>query len=136
MDRSIRAGISGAILAIVIELFLPVSLGFFSFLPSFAAAIIILFIFRLEAFKDGLVASFMTYIFDQGVVGTIGLATYYIAKEQYVLTVDIWTVFYPIVTSITALIAGYVGVELVKRTKPIHELRPSQPSLPPPLPPV
>jgi len=92
------------------------------------------FIFRLEALKDGLLASFMTYIFNQGVVGTIGLATYYIANEPYELTVDLLLVFSPIVTSITALIAGYVGVQLVKRTKPIHELQ--QPSLPPPLPPV
>lgn len=133
MDRSIRAGISGALLAIIIEVFLPVSLGFFSFLPSFFAAILIIFISRLETLKDGLVASFMTYIFDQGVVGTVGLATYYVVNEPYTLTVDILLIFSPIVTSVTALIAGYVGVHLARKTKPTHEL---QPSLPPPIPPV
>jgi len=135
MDRSIRAGISGALLAIVIELFLPVDLGFFDFLPSFFAAVLIIFTFRLEALRDGFVAAFMTYIFDQGVVGTLVLATYYIANEPYTLTVDILLVFSPIVTSISALIAGYAGVRLVKRMKPAHELQ-QQPPLPPPLPPV
>jgi len=138
MDRSVRAGISGALLAMVIELFLPVDLGFFDFLPSFFAAILIIFIFRFEALKDALIASFMTYIFDQGVVNTIGLAIFYVenvANEQYVFTVDILLVFSPIVTSISALIAGYIGVRLVKKMKPAHELL-QQPSLPPPLPPV
>jgi len=135
MDRSIRAGVSGALLAIIIEVFLPVSLGFFDFLPSFFAAILIIYISRLEALKDGLVASFMTYIFNQGIVGTIGLATYYVANESYTLTIDILLIFSPIVTSVTALIAGYVGVRLAQRMKPPHELQP-QPSLPPPLPPV
>jgi len=135
MDRSIRAGISGALLAIVIELFLPVDLGFFDFLPSFFAAVLIIFIFRLEALRDGFVATFMTYVFEQGIVGTLGLATYYIENKPYTLTVDILLVFSPIVTSISALIAGYAGVRLVKKMKPIHELQ-QQPPLPPPLPPV
>lgn len=138
MDRSIRAGISGALLAIVIELFVSIPIVFFSFIPPFLAAIFIVFIFRLEVLKDGLVAAFMTYILNEGILGTLSLVTFYITNPNQPypsFNVDILTVFYPIVTSITALIAGYVGVRLAQRMKPIHELQP-QPSLPPPLPPV
>jgi len=130
MDRSIRAGISGSLMAVVINLFSPVYLDF---IPSFLAAILAVYIYRLREPKDSLVAAFMTYIFSQGVLGTLGLATFYLANEPYELTVDIWLIFSPILTSITALIAGYVGVWLVKRTKPSEELTPP---LPPPLPPV
>ena len=130
MDRSIRAGISGALIAITINLFSPVYLDF---IPSFLAAIFIVYIFRLGAFRDSLVAAFMTYIFNEGVLGTITLAMLYIENKPYELTVEVWMVFSPIVTSITALIAGYVGMRLAQRMKPAQEL---PPSLPPPLPPV
>jgi len=130
MERSIRAGVSGFIIAVVINLFSPVYLAF---IPSFFAAIFSIYIFRLGALKDGLVAAFMTYIFNDGIFGTIGLATLYAANIPYELTVDISIVLTPIVSSITALIAGYVGVWLAQKMKPTREL---QPPLPPPLPPV
>jgi hypothetical protein len=136
MDRSIRAGISGAILAVVIELFVPIPIVFFNFIPPFFAAIFIIVIFRLKALKDGLVAAFMTYILNEGISGTISLVTFYITNPNQPFpsfNVDILTVFYPIVNSITALTAGYVGVRLAQRMRPTHEL---PPSLPPPLPPV
>jgi len=130
MDKSIRAGISGFLIAVAINLFSPVYLDF---IPSFLAAIFAIYTFRLGALRDSLVAAFMTYIFNEGVLGTITLAMLYMENKPYELTVEVWMVFSPIVTSITALIAGYVGVRLVQRMKPAHEL---PPSLPPPLPPV
>jgi len=130
MDRSIRAGISGFSMAITINLFSPVYLDF---IPSFLAAIFAIYIFRLGTLKEGLVAAFMTYIFNEGVLGTMTLAMLYTENKPYELTVESWMVFSPIVTSITALIAGYIGMRLVQRIKPSHEL---PPSLPPPLPPV
>jgi len=131
MDRSIEAGVSGSLMAVFINLFSPVYLYF---IPSFLAAILTIYIFRLESFKDGLVAALMTYIFNDGILGTIGLATLYAVNEPYPsFTIDVWMMFSPIATAITALIAGYVGVRLVKKMKPSREL---PPSLPPPLPPV
>jgi len=131
MDKSIRAGISGFILAIIINLFSPIALFF---IPSFVAAILIIYIFRLETFRDSLVAAFMTYIFTDGILGTLILATLYLENKPYELTVDIWLIFSPIVSAVTAVIAGYVGVMLVQRMKPARELPP--PPLPPPLQPV
>jgi hypothetical protein len=130
MDRSITAGVSGFLLAIVINLFSPIYLYF---VPSFLAAIFVIYIFRLGTFKDGLVAAFITYIFNEGILDTMGLATLYLASESYTLSIDVWIVFSPIVSSITALMAGYVGVWLSQKRKPAQEL---PPPIPPQSPPV
>jgi len=133
MDRSISAGITGFILAVIITIFLPVP-SFLSFVPSFLAAIFAIYIFRLGVLKDGLVAAFMTYIFNVGILNTIDFATLYVEDEPYPsFQIDLGILFSPLLYSITALIAGYVGVWLVQRMKPAREL---PPSLPPPLPPV
>jgi len=102
---------------------------YFYFIPSFLAALFAIYLFRLETLKDGLIASFMTYIFNDGILGSIASAIVYVSNEPYTLTVDVWMVLSPTVTSISALIAGYIGVRLVQRMKPT-------PSLPPSLPPV
>lgn len=138
MDKSVRAGISGALLAIVINLFFASFLtlsDILIFIPPFVAAIFIVYLYRLETLKDSLVAAFMTYIFNEGVLGTISLATLYATNEPYPsFSVDILTVLYPIVNAVSALIAGYVGVWLVRKLKASRELSP--PPLPPPMPPV
>ena len=130
MDRSIKAGVSGFLLAVVINLFSPIYLDF---VPSFLVAILAIYIFRLGTLKDGLVAAFMTYIFSDGILGTISLATLYFANEPYPsFDVDVWTMFSPIVSAVTAVIAGYIGVRLAQKRKPAQELpAPIPPQLPP-----
>jgi uncharacterized membrane protein len=131
MDQSIKAGVYGFLLAAVINLFSPIYLGF---IPSFLVAILAIYVFRLGTLKDGLVAAFMTYIFTDGVLGTIVLAMSYFANEPYPsFNVDVWTMLSPIVSAITAVIAGYIGVRLAQKRKPAPELPPSPP---PQLPPV
>ena len=130
MDRSIKAGVYGFLLAVVINLFSPIYLDF---IPSFLVAILAIYIFRLGALKDGLVAAFMTYIFTDGILGTITLATSYFANQPYgPFNIDVWTMFSPIVSAVTAVIAGYIGVWLAQKRKPAQELpAPIPPQLPP-----
>ena len=131
MDRSIKAGVSGFLLAVVINLLSPVYLYF---IPSFLVAILVIYVFRLGTLKEGLVAAFMTYIFCDGILNTLGSATYYFANESIPsFDVDVWTMLSPIVSAVTAVIAGYIGVRLAQKRKPAREL---PPSLPPQLPPV
>jgi hypothetical protein len=130
MDRCISAGIYGALLSLFINLFSPVYLYF---LPSFLAAIFAIYVSRLRTSREGLVASLMTFIFGDGLSSTMVAATYYLTNEPYTLTIDIWIVLSPILSALFAVLAGYVGVRLVGRAKPTHEM---PPSLPPPLPPV
>ena len=125
MDRSIKAGVSGFLLAVVINLFSPIYLDF---VPSFLVAILAIYIFRLGTLKDGLVAAFMTYIFTDGILGTIVLATSYFANQPYgPFNIDVWTMFSPIVSAVTAVIAGYIGVRLAQKRKPAPEPPPTIP---------
>jgi len=132
MDRSMRAGISGFLLALTINF---LTSGLLYFIPSFLAAILIIYLYRIETLKDGLIAAFMTYIFNDGILSTIVLATYYFENTPYEVSVDIWLVLYPIANAVTAMIAGYVGIWLVHKMKPTREL-PSPPPLPPPMQPI
>jgi hypothetical protein len=123
MDPSIKAGISGFLLAVVINLFSPLYLYF---VPSFLAAILAIYIFRLGTLRDGLVAAFMTYIFTEGILDTIDLAIVYSGNATYPsFNVDIWTMLSPLASAVTAVIAGYVGVWLAKKRRPAHELLPT-----------
>ena len=121
MDPSIKAGVSGFLLAVAINFLSPVYLDF---VPSFLAAILAVYFFRLGTFKEGLVAAFMTYIFTDGILGTISLATYYFTNEPYPsFNVDVWTMFSPVVSAATAVIAGYIGVWLNQKMRPARELQ-------------
>jgi len=122
MDPSIKAGVSGFLLAIVINLLSPVYLDL---VPSFLVAILVIYIFRLGTLKDGLVAAFMTYIFTDGILSTIGLAMSYFANEPYPsFNVDIWTMLSPMVSAATAVIAGYIGIQLAQKGRRPQELPP------------
>ena len=130
MDRCIRAGIYGALIAFFLNMVSPVYLYFF---PSFLAAVLAIYSSKLVTLREGLVASFMTYVFSDGITNALVAATFYITKEPYTLIIDIGIVLSPLASAFSALIAGYVGVWIVQKAKPAREL---PPSLPPPLPPV
>jgi uncharacterized protein YacL len=122
MDPSIKVGVSGFLLAIVINLLSPVYLDL---VPSFLVAILVIYIFRLGTLKDGLVAAFMTYIFTDGILSTIALAMSYFANEPYPsFNVDIWTMLSPMVSAATAVIAGYIGIQLAQKGRRPQELPP------------
>jgi hypothetical protein len=127
MDTSIRAGIFGFVLVIVVDLFLPVPSDL-SFVPPFLIAILVIYTFRLRAFKDGLIAAFMTYIISEGIVDTIALATYYLtnaAQQSY--TIDIGTILSPILWAGTAVLAGYLGIWTARKRQPPPEPQPTIP---------
>jgi hypothetical protein len=116
MDSSIKAGIYGFLVAFVVNLFSPVDLYF---APSFLAAILVVYIFRLGTLKEGLVAALMTYVFTDGLLSTISLAALYSENKPYPsFNIDVWTMFYPLVWAVTAIIATYIGVWLGQRRKP------------------
>jgi hypothetical protein len=132
MDQSIKAGIIGTVLAVIVNISLPVYL---SFAPTFIIAILVVYIFRLDTLKDGLVAAFMTYIFNEGILTTIYLALLYAANEQYpALTVDPYIMLSPILSAISTIIAAYIGVALAKkRPQPPTKTPPQPTDIPPEL---
>jgi len=121
MDSSIKAGISGFLVAFIIDLSSPVYLYF---VPSFFAAIIAIYSFRLGTLKDGLLSAFMTYIFTDAVLNTISAATFYFSSKPYPsFDFDVWTMISPVVSAGTAVIAGYMGPWLARKRRPTRELQ-------------
>ena len=120
MDRSIKAGIAGLALAVIINLTISLPL-YLEFVPSFLAAIIAIFIFKIGTFKDGLVTTLITYFFNDQILNSIALALYYMEKKQYTLTVDTSAVFSSIIEAATAIIAAYIGARVVQGRKPKEE---------------
>jgi hypothetical protein len=120
MDRSIKAGIAGLALAVIINLTISLPL-YLEFVPSFLAAIIAIFIFKIGTFKDGLVTTLITYFFNDQILNSIGLALYYLEKKQYILTVDMSAVFSSIIEAVTVIVAAYIGARVVQGMKPKKE---------------
>jgi hypothetical protein len=115
MDQSIKAGIVGIVLAVFIDgsIYIPAPLDF---LPAFLIVIFAIFVFRLNTLKDGLVVAFMTYVFTNGILGTIEFAYCYTSNQPYTISpVTLNVVIDPIITAISAFISAYVGVWLAKR---------------------
>jgi hypothetical protein len=126
MDQSIKAGILGTILTVFVSITIYVPSPF-DFLPIFIVSIFIVYIFRLSTLKDALLAVFMTYVFNNGILGTLTLAIYYTNNEPYTFPVDPYTILSPIITSISVIIAAYIGVWLAKKRAPPPQKQP-QPS--------
>jgi len=117
MDQSIKVGIVGTVLAVIVNLANPLYL---SFLPTFIIATIVIFIYRLGRLKDGLIAAFIIYIFDEGILTTLYLALLYAANQPYpAVAIDPTMVISPILSTISAVMAAVIGAWLArKRTQP------------------
>lgn len=129
MDQSIKAGIVGTVLAVIVNVANPLYL---SFLPTFIIAIVVIFIYRLGTLKDGLIAAFMTYMFNEGILTTLYVALLYAANQPYpTVTIDPTIILSPILSAISAAIAAYIGVWLArKRTSPPQKTQPQPTDIP------
>ena len=133
MDQSVKAGIIGIVLAVFVD-FSVVIQPPLDFLPIFLVVVFVIFIFRLVTVKDGLIAAFMTYFFNQTIVDTIELAYFYTKNETYTLTVTQSILVDPLITAASAVIAAYVGVWLAKkRTPPPRKTQQQSTDIPPEL---
>jgi len=134
MDRCIRAGIFGFVLAVIVDIFLPPEPSYvnfyLNFVPQFLISLLVIYTFRLKAFKDGLVAAFMTYILSYGIIETLGYALLYSENNiKQSITIDAGVIAVPIIWASTAMLAGYVGV-WIARTRQPPPTREVQPTIP------
>lgn len=134
MDRSIRAGIFGFILVIIVNFFLPPAPSFVNFLlnfiPQFLISLFVIYTFRLRTFKDGLVAALMTYALSYGVLQTLEAALLYGQnKIQQSFTIDAGVIASPIIWAGTAVLAAYLGVWIagMRQPPPRQEQQPTIP---------
>jgi hypothetical protein len=126
MDQTIKAGISGLIIAVVITVLSPINLDF---VPQLVAAIIAIYVFDLRTYKDGILAAVMTYLFSIGILGSVSLGILYASNQPIDFTIDVWSIIDQTFTPLTSLVAAYVGVWLAKMRRPMA-------TPPPPPPPV
>lgn len=124
MDQTVKAGISGVVIAVVISVFSPISLDF---VPQLVASIIAIYVFDLRTNKDGILAALITYLFSIGILGSVTLAIFYVSNQPIDFTIDVWSIIDQTFTPLTALVAAYVGVWLTKMRRPT--------AIPPPAPP-
>jgi len=111
---SIKVGVSGFLVAVILNLISPVYLYF---IPSFLATILVIYLLRLESLKDGLIASFITYIFTDATLNTMVSLSFYLANEPYTFIVNMEAVLSPIISAVTAFLASYIGVWLVQKAE-------------------
>jgi len=126
MERSIRAGILGSIISIIITLFTPYYLFF---LPSFFASIIAIYFSRLTEMRDCLLVAFMTYFISSAVNNAVVAALFY--ASPYSVIIDLSIVVAPLLDIVTAFLAAYIGVRIAQRAKPVPELPQTLKPLPP-----
>jgi len=134
VDRSIKAGIFGFILVVVVYFFLPPVPSYvnfyLNFVPQFLVSLLVIYIFRLKAFKDGLVAALLTYIVSYGIVESLSFALLYSEnKIQQPFTIDAGVITLPIIWAGTAVLAGYLGVWIAKMRQP-SPTKEQQPTIP------
>ena len=119
MDSSIKAGIVGFFLSFAANALLPVYLYF---VPSFIVAILVIYFYRLATFKDGLVAALMTYLFSDLILGTIDLAASFVVNEPYPsFDVDVLLMLSPLGEAVSVVIAAFIGMWLVQKSKVTEE---------------
>jgi len=128
MDQAIKAGISGLIIALFITILSP---AYLYFLPQLVASIITIYLFDLKTTKDGLLATFITYLFTLGVLDSLSAVAYFVSNEPVNFTVDIWIILDQILTPLSSLPAALAGVWLAKKRP-----RVTTPPPPAPIPPV
>lgn len=131
MNRSIGAGITASLLAITLNLLIPLP-----FVPSFIAAILVIYVFGLASVNEGLLVAFMTYVFSDGVTGAIILTDLYLRGQPYTFDIDPYILTVQIIYPFTAVIAGYVGAKLVQKFKPATKETQPPSSFPPPQEPI
>ncbi len=116
--RCLVIGLVGSVLSMAINLFSGIDLYF---IPSFVSSIFIIYTYRVNDFRESLIATFAVYLFTDGILGTLVLGQYYILNETYIFIPGFWDVaLYPF-NPISALIAAYVGVKISPkgRGKPV-----------------
>jgi len=108
----------------------------FAFVPSFAVVILVIYVFGLASVKEGLLVAFMTYVFSDGITGTIILTDLYLSGKPYAFDIDPYILVLQLIYPLTAAIAGYVGVKLVQKLRPPTKETQPPTSFPPPQEPI
>jgi len=110
--RYVIIGLAGAFLSVMISSFSSTANINLYFIPSFISSIFIIYIYRVNDFKEALIAAFTVYLFADGILGTLVLGQYYVMHGEIGFTVEFLDVLLYPFNAISAFIAAYVGIRL------------------------
>jgi hypothetical protein len=117
MFRYVVVGLLGGFLSVMITVFSGETNLFF--IPSFAASVIVIFVYRIGELKDSLIASLTIYLFAEGILGAVVLGYSYAFQIPYevIWEPQIWEVALYSFTPISAIVAAYIGVKMGPKKK-------------------
>lgn len=120
--RYIAIGLVGAFLSVMITSFSgEVNLYF---IPSFISSIFIIYVYRINEFKDSIIVTLAVYLLADGILGTIVLGQLYFLNEEYCFRPELWDVMLYPFNPISAFIAAYVGVRISPKRREAPILTP------------
>ncbi|RLG98793.1 hypothetical protein DRO29_00105 [Candidatus Bathyarchaeota archaeon] len=111
--KDLSAGVFGALISVMIFILSPPEVNLY-FLPSFASAIFVIYIYKVQEIKDALIVAFTVYLFANGILGGLVLGTFAMAGEPYNThwIPQIHDVILYSFEPVSAFIAGYVGLRI------------------------
>jgi len=111
----LKMGLLGAFLSVTLSSFSLIPLYF---VPSFISSLIVIFLSKARRIEDATWIAMSVYLFENAIIASMVLASNLIVGQvelsQTITLVDlIMFIAYPV----TALVAGYIGVNLVPKKK-------------------
>lgn len=109
--RYLVIGLIGALLSVMISAFSGVELYF---IPSFVSSILIIYVYRINDFKESLIVTFTVYLFAEGISAgfVLGYSYAFNIPYEFSLSPKIWEVILYSFNPISAFIAAYIGVRI------------------------
>jgi hypothetical protein len=120
VSKLIQAGLTGAAISVLVQIFIPSSQLYF--FPSFAGAIIAIYIFQARRLDEAMIISLSAYLFADAILVGIIFGSIYIETGNILLSdiysgqvLTLFDIVMYVANPVTALIAGYIGNRLISR---------------------
>lgn len=120
ISKLLQAGLSGAFLSVLVQFFIPSSQLYF--LPSFAGALVAIYVFQARRLDEAVMISLCVYLFADAIIIGAVFGSIYIEMGDIVLSeiykgqvVTLFDIVMYVANPVTALIAGYLGNRLISK---------------------
>jgi hypothetical protein len=120
ISRLLQAGLSGAFISVLLQFFIPSSQLYF--LPSFAGALIAIYVFQARRLDEAIIISLSVYLFADAIIVGIIFGSIYIETGDIALSqlyegqvLTLFDIVMYVANPVTALIAGYIGNRLISK---------------------
>jgi hypothetical protein len=120
ISKLLQAGLSGAFISVLVQFFIPSSQLYF--LPSFAGALVAIYVFQARRLDEAIMISLCVYLFADAIIVGVVFGSIYIETGDIVLSqiyegqvVTLFDIVMYAANPVTAIIAGYIGNRLIAK---------------------